>query len=139
MPGIGQVGHRHRRHGGARGLRQLGGDRLQKPRLVDRAVVHIKAKQLDEVRGLGIEPLEDALEMADHHGDLRPERALMQHLAGRGQIDLAADPDHLPAAQPMLVRDLDRPSPMTIRPDVTPLHPCLLDLCPALSLGGLKV
>ena len=119
---VGEVRHRHRGDGRARAGRKAFAHRGEKPRLVDAAVVHVEAEQGDEIRQVAVELFEHPGEVGHRAFRLGGEVARVAHRPVRGQVHLAADPHHLPAAHSVLVVHVDGPVPVAIRPRMTLVH-----------------
>ena len=119
---VGEVRHRYRGDGGAR----AGGKALahggEKPGLVDPAVVHVEAEQGDEILRIAVELFEHPGEVGHRALRLGGEIARVAHHPVRGQVHLAADPHHLPAAHAVLVGHADGPVPVAVGPRVSSFH-----------------
>jgi hypothetical protein len=103
-------------------LRQGGRDQAEECRLVKATVIDVETEQLHEVLRLGVELGQDKGQVAHGVPGLHRQVAGIADLARRRQVDLPTHPDHLAAAHPVFVRDLDGPVPMPFRPSVTLLH-----------------
>ena len=119
---IGEIGHGNGRDRGFRAFGQLIGQMPEEEVLVDRAVIDVEAQELDQIGQVGAEFAQDRIEIFDRADGLKLEVAGILNHAVAVEVDLSADPQHLAAADPVLMADADRPVPMALGPGMALFH-----------------